>query len=93
MELYITVTTLITLWSCPPNVQLTMINQCKAVQMEQSSQAPTLVPPHVTPAKEAPLPTVLTHRGSGRKDTTKSCGHEPSLRNPIGCYDIYTPES
>lgn len=93
MELYITVTTLITLWSCPFNVQPTLINnQCNAVQLEQSSQAPTRVPPHVTPAK-GPLPTVLTHRGSGRKDTTKSCGHEPSKRNPTGCYDIYTPES
>ena len=92
MELYVTITTLITIWTCPPNVQPTVINnQCKTVQMEQSSQAPTRVPPYVTPAKAAPLPTVLTYRGSGRKDTTKSCGHEPSKRNPSGCYDIYTP--
>ena len=86
MDLYITVTTVITLWSCPPNVQLTTINQCKAVQMEQSSQAPTLVPPHVTPAKEQ----LLTYTASG-PDTTLICGHPANSRNKSGCYDTYTP--
>ena len=86
MDLYITVTTVITLWSCPPNVQLTTINQCKAVQMEQSSQAPTLVPPHVTPAKEQL--NGITYTATGR-DTSIVCGYDLGKRNKTGCYESY----